>query len=255
MKAEFSVFRCLSDNYGVLMHDPATGATATIDVPEADAVERALDKAGWKLTDILVTHRHGDHIGGIPAIRARHDVRLIAPAKARAALPDADLYVGEGDTVSIGSLSGLVFDTPGHCADHVSYHFVGADALFCGDVIFKLGCGRVSEAPMETLWHSIEKLMTLPDDTHIYCGHDYLLSNVRFARAVEPGNNRLAALEEEAQADAAAGRMASISTLAQEKELNPFLRAASPDIARAVNLEDASPAEIFAALREWKNRF
>lgn len=255
MTAEFSVFRCLENNYGVLMHDPRTGATATIDVPDADAVERALQEKGWRLTDILVTHRHHDHIGGIPEIRARHEVRLVAPARAKAAVPDADIYVDEGDTVSVGALSGAVLYTPGHCEDHISYHFADARALFCGDVIFKLGCGRVSEAPMATLWHSIEKLMALSDDTRIYCGHDYLISNVRFARAVEPDNSRLATLETEAQTDALNGRLANISTLGEEKALNPFLRAADPAIAQAANLGDAPPEEVFAALREWKNRF
>jgi hydroxyacylglutathione hydrolase len=255
MPAEIRVFRCLSDNIGVLVRDAGSGACAAIDAPEEGPILRALDEAGWRLTDILVTHRHPDHVGGVAALKERFGARVTAPAKSGAAVPGADVRVAEGDLVRVGGLEAQVWETPGHCDDHVSYWFAGDGLLFSGDALFTLGCGRVLEGPPEVLHATLQRFLTLPDAAQVFCGHDYTLSNARFAEAVEPGNERLRFRAGEAETAAREGRLMVPSVLGEERATNPFLRADRPEVARSVNLEGAPPAEVFAALRAWKNRF
>ncbi|HEX2509968.1 MAG TPA: hydroxyacylglutathione hydrolase, partial [Microvirga sp.] len=164
-------------------------------------------------------------------------------------------YVREGDTVHVGGLQAHVWETPGHCADHVSYWFAADRALFAGDTLFTLGCGRVLEGRYADLWNSLQRLAALPDEAQVYSGHDYVLSNGRFALAVEPDNAALRSRMAEAEAAKAEGRFLVPSTIGREKETNPFLRAGEPAVARAVNKEGAPAVEVFTALREWKNRF
>jgi hydroxyacylglutathione hydrolase len=254
MPAEIHVFRCLSDNIGVLIRDPASGACAAIDAPEAEAVAAALDERGWPLTDILVTHRHVDHVGGIEALKTRFRCRVVAPAKAGGAVPGADVRVGEGDRVSVGGLEAEVWETPGHCADHVSYWFKDESVLFAGDTIFTLGCGRVLEGSYDDLWASLQRIAALPGETQVYTGHDYVLSNARFAVQADPDNAALKARMAQAERAREDGHFLVPSTIADERATNPFLRAGEPALARAVNLEGQPAAAVFAALREWKNR-
>ncbi len=241
MPARLHQYFCLSDNYGVLIHDPATGKTAAIDVPEAAATEVALKETGWRLSDIFVTHRHIDHIEGIPAIVAAHGCRVTAPAKARAELPQADAYVGEGDTVRLGTLSARVWDTPGHCRDHIAYYFPEDKILFAGDTLFAMGCGRVSESSYEEMWSSLSRMAALPDDTVVYCGHEYTLSNAKFALHVDPDNAALQKRAKEVEALRARGAATLPTSIGLEKATNPFLRAGS--------------AARFGELREAKNKF
>lgn len=253
---EIRAFLCRSDNIGVLIRDPETDACAAIDVPEAAAVLRVLDEEGWRLTDILVTHRHADHIEGIPEVVERTGARVTAPVKAGGAVPGAARYVAEGDHVSVGSLEAAVWETPGHCADHVTYHFADARVVFAGDTLFTLGCGRVMEAEPPMLWQSLRRFLDLPDDTAVYSGHDYVLSNARFALAADPDNAALAERAAEAERLAAQGRFLIPTTIGAERATNPFLRSGEPALARAVDLsEGADPAAVFTALRAWKNRF
>ena len=183
MSAEIHVFRCLEDNIGALVHDPATGACAAIDAPEEGPILRALNERDWTLTDLLVTHSHFDHVRAIPAIKARTRCRVIAPFKAAGQVPEVDATVREGDTVVIGELQGHVWETPGHCDDHVAYWFAADRALFCGDTLFTLGCGRVGGGSFADLWHSLERLAALPDEAKVCSGHDYTIANARFALA------------------------------------------------------------------------
>ncbi|KQT61627.1 hydroxyacylglutathione hydrolase [Methylobacterium sp. Leaf456] len=253
---EIRAFLCRSDNIGVLIRDPETGACAAIDVPEAAPVLAALDAEGWRLTDILVTHRHADHIEGIAEVVERTGARVTAPVKAGSAVPGAARTVSEGDRVSVGGLEAAVWETPGHCADHVTYHFADARVVFSGDTLFTLGCGRVMEADPVTLWRSLERFLPLPDDTRVYSGHDYVLSNARFALAADPDNAALKARMAEAERLSQEGGFLIPSTIGDEKATNPFLRAGEPALARAVDLPEGSdPAAVFTALRAWKNRF
>lgn len=255
-RPEIRTFLCRSDNIGVLIRDPRSGACAAIDVPEAAPVLAALEETGWTLTDILVTHRHGDHVAGISEVKRRTGAKVTAPAKAGDAVPEVDRTVAEGDRVRVGDLEAEVWETPGHCADHVSYVFRGSGVAFAGDTLFTLGCGRVMEAEPETLWHSLERFLDLPDDTEVYSGHDYVLSNARFALAADPDNAALKQRAAEAERADADGRFLIPSTIGAEKATNPFLRAAEPALARAVDLgPDSDPAKVFTALRAWKNRF
>jgi hydroxyacylglutathione hydrolase len=255
MPAQIHVFRCLEDNIGALVYDPNTGACAAIDAPEEGPILAALAQTGWQLSDILVTHRHADHVQAIEALKQRTGCRVVAPAKAGDQVPAVDAYVREGDTVHVGDLQAHVWETPGHCADHVSYWFAADRELFAGDTLFTLGCGRVLEGSYADLWNSLQRLAALPGEARVYSGHDYVLSNARFALAVEPNNEALKARTAEAERAKADGRFLVPSTIGEEKATNPFLRAGEPSVQRSVNMEGADPGAVFKALREWKNRF
>ncbi len=255
MTAHFHQFPCLSDNYGVLVHDSATGATASIDAPDAGAVMAALKTTGWTLTDILVTHHHADHVGGIPTLKAQFPkVRVVAPAAEAGSIGQVDLSVAESDIVSVGHLEAKVIATPGHTAGHIVYWFEEDGVLFAGDTLFALGCGRVLETSMTVMWESLLKLTRLPGETQVYCGHEYTQNNARFALTVEPGNAVLQQRVREVDALRAEKKPTLPTTIALELAANPFLRAAQPAVQAAAGLPGGDPAEVFAVLRERKNR-
>ena len=254
MSAQIHLFPCLQDNYGVLLHDSASGATAAIDAPEAAAVEAALTAKGWRLTDILVTHHHADHTGGIAALKEHHRCRVVAPHGEAARIPLVDVTVREGEKVRVGSLEGLVYETPGHTAGHISYFFAPEKVAFVGDTLFSIGCGRVIEGTPEMMWQSLLKLRGLPNDTRIYCGHEYTQANIRFAKTIEPANAALAAREKEADKLRAERKPTIPSTIGQEKAANPFLRADLPEVAKSVGLSGKPAWQVFAEIRERKNR-
>ncbi len=255
MPAKFHQFPCLKDNYGVLVHDPASGATASIDAPDADAVLDALATTGWTLTDILLTHHHADHIQGVAGLKARYPaVRVVAPAKEAQGIGGVDLGVAEHDTVSVGQLSAKVIETPGHTAGHIVYWFEAEDVLFAGDTLFALGCGRVFETPLDVMYESLMKLTHLPLETQVYAGHEYTLSNARFALTVDPDN---AVLRERAmgiERMREAGTPTLPTTIEIELATNPFLRADNPAVKAAIGMADADPAAVFSELRERKNK-
>src|SRR4051794_13472687 len=255
MPAETRLFQCLKDNYGVLVHDPATGATAAIDAPEAAPVEAALKATGWKLTDILVTHHHADHTGGIAELKGRHKCRVVAPKAEAGKIPLVDETVREGDKVSVGNLAANVIETPGHTAGHITFWFHGDKLAFAGDTLFSIGCGRVIEGTPEMMWTSLKKLRDLPGDTKVYCGHEYTLANIKFAQAIEPDNGALKARATEAEKQIADGQWTIPTTIDQEKAANPFLRADVPAVAAAVGLAGKPAAEVFTEIRARKNKF
>jgi hydroxyacylglutathione hydrolase len=255
MTAETCLFMCLQDNYGVLVHDKASGATAAIDAPEADPIETALNQTGWKLTDIFVTHHHGDHTGGIPHLKQRHNCRVVAPRNEAQRIALVDETVGEGDVVKLGELSARVLETPGHTAGHIAYWFESDCLAFVGDTLFSIGCGRVIEGTPEMMWRSLVKLRNLPGETRVYCGHEYTVANIRFAQTVEPDNLALIARAAEAAEQVGKHKPTIPTTLDAEKAANPFLRADLPEIAAAVGLPGKPPAQVFAELRARKNKF
>jgi hydroxyacylglutathione hydrolase len=255
MAAQTYLFPCLKDNFGLLLHDPASGATAAIDAPEAGPVEAALQKTGWKLTDILVTHHHADHTQGIGELKQHHKCRVVAPRAEAARIAHVDETVGEGDTVKVGGIATRVIETPGHTAGHISY-FLPADKLaFVGDTLFSIGCGRVIEGNPEMMWNSLLKLRALPDDTQFFCGHEYTDANIRFAKTIEPNNKALAARAGDVAKLVSAGKPTIPATIGAEKAANPFLRADQPDVAQAVGLAGSPAWKVFAEIRERKNKF
>ncbi|MGL5166246.1 MAG: hydroxyacylglutathione hydrolase [Afipia sp.] len=254
MTAEIRLFPCLSDNFGYLIHDPVTKATASIDAPEAGPIIKALQREGWTLTDILVTHHHNDHVGGIAELKTKYDCRVVAPYDKGTAIPQVDERVKEGATVKVGNLTARVLETPGHTLDHISYMFDTDHALFCADTLFSIGCGRVFEGTYPMMWESLLKLRALPNDTRVYCGHEYTASNVKFALGIEPNNPALKARAEEVAKQRAANQPTIPTLIRDEKEANVFLRADVPAVASAVGLAGKSPAEVFGELRERKNK-
>jgi hydroxyacylglutathione hydrolase len=253
MPAQTYLFPCLSDNFGVLLHDPATGATASIDAPEAAPVEAALKARGWTLTDILVTHHHGDHTAGVAPLKQKYNCRVVGPNSEKFRAVDETL--GEGQTVKVGSLVARVLETPGHTLDHISYVLDADRIAFVGDTLFSIGCGRVIEGTPAQMWQSLLKLRALPDDTQFFCGHEYTQANIRFALTIEPQNKALLARAKEVDALRAAGKPTIPATIGAEKEANCFLRADVPSVAASVGMSGRPAPEVFAEIRERKNKF
>jgi hydroxyacylglutathione hydrolase len=215
----------LSDNYVWLLRDEATGTVAVVDPGEAGPVEAALAARGWEPALILLTHHHGDHVGGVAALKAAHGAAVIGAAADAHRLPALDRAVSPGDTVAVGESEAVVIDTPGHTRGHIAYHFPEAGVLACGDTLFSLGCGRMFEGSAEEFFAALARLAALPDDTLVLCGHEYTQSNARFALSVEPDNAALRARAAEVEAQRAAGRPTVPVALGAEKAANPFLRA------------------------------
>ncbi len=246
-----------TDNYIWLLR--CGTAAAVVDPGDATPVLAYLAREGLALTAILATHHHGDHVGGIPALLARFPVPVFGPA--HESIPGRTRALVEGDTVTVPGLPVTLatLDIPGHTAGHIAYHGAvdGTPSLFCGDTLFAAGCGRVFEGTPPQMWASLCKLAALPDATNIYCGHEYTLANLRFARAVEPGNVDIAARQAREQARRERNEPTLPCTLEDERRTNPFLRAPEPAVraaaARRAGHPLASDADAFAALREWKN--
>ena len=254
MAAEIRTFTCLSDNFGYLIHDHETKATASIDAPEAGPIIKALEREGWTLTDILVTHHHADHVGGVAELKQKYGSRVVAPHDKSAKIANVDLRVGQGDVVKVGGLLARVLETPGHTLDHIAYVFDSEKALFAADTLFSIGCGRVFEGNYPMMWDSLQKLRALPDDFKLYCGHEYTAANVKFALTVEPDNAALKARAEEVAKLRADGKPTIPTLLGEEKQANVFLRADEPSVAAGVRMKGRSATEVFGELRERKNK-
>ena len=249
-------FLCLTDNYGVLVHDSSTGATASIDAPESGPIIAALAERSWDLTEVLITHHHADHIQGVAELKARfRDLNVWGPAKDAARIPFLDRLVSEGDYARVGSLEAKVIETPGHTLGHIAYHFEEDEIAFCGDTLFSLGCGRAFEAPYAVLWNSLVKLAALPGETQLYCGHEYTEANARFAATIEPSNPILKARIEEVARLRAQRRPTLPTTVAAELAANPFLRADAPTVQATLGMAGSDPVAVFAEMRARKDRF
>lgn len=250
---EIHQFPCLSDNYGVLIHDVENNLTASIDAPEASAVKQALAEKGWTLTHILTTHYHVDHTGGNIELKSETGCTIVGPRNEAERVPGIDVQVGEGDSYEFGAFTARVFDTPGHTAGHITYWFPDASVAFAGDTLFTMGCGRVFEGDAKTMWTSLSKIRALPPETVIYSGHEYTQSNAEFALTVEPGNQALQARAKEVREMRSRGEPTVPTTLARELETNPFLRPDSVEIQQSVDKVGRDDWEIFGAVRQRKD--
>src|ERR1700724_2356352 len=254
MAAEIRLFPCLSDNFGHLIHDPAPNATASIDAPEAGPIIRALEREGWTLTDILITHHHHDHVGGVAELKQKYNCRVVAPHDKSTKIANVDLRAANADVIKVGSLLARVLETPGHTLDHVSYVFDNEKALFAADTLFSIGCGRGVEGTYPMMWESLLKLRALPDDFKLYCGHEYTAANVKFALTIEPDNATLKARAEEVKRLRADSKPTIPTLLGEEKKANVFLRADEPSVAAGVRRKGRGAAEVFGEIRERKNK-
>lgn len=255
MPMDLIVVPCLRDNFAFLIRDPATGAAACVDVPETAPVLAALQKAGWALTDILLTHHHDDHIQGVPDLVAATGARVTGAAADAHRLPALDTALHPGDSVTLGRETGTVFDVSGHTVGHIAFHFPGSGLAFTGDSLMAAGCGRLFEGTPAQMWTSLSRLAALPGETRICSGHDYLDGNLRFAAHLEPGNPALMSRIERLSEMRREGQLPMPSLLSEELATNPFLRAPLPTLRQAMGLADAADHEVFAAIRAAKDKF
>ena len=227
MPIEIARVPVLSDNYVWLVHDPVSKETAAVDPAVSDEVLAAADARGWKITQIWNTHWHPDHIGGNEAIKAATGCRVSGPAGEKAKIPTLDVPLHEGDHVSLGAIVGDVVDVPAHTAGHIAIHLPGEGAVFVGDTLFAMGCGRLFEGTADQMYHNMLRLSQLPEETRVYCAHEYTQSNGRFALVAEPGNADIARRMDEVNAARARGEATVPTTIALERATNPFMRANS----------------------------
>ena len=254
-KLEIALVPLLKDNYGYLLHEPKSGLTAVLDPSEAEPVLEAVAARGWRLSHILNTHHHGDHCGGNRELKAANGARVVGPAYDRARIPAIDEAVDEASGFRFGEAQARVLFIPGHTRGHIAFWFEDAQALFCGDTLFSLGCGRMFEGDAVMMWGSLSKLRALPGETRVYCGHEYTEANARFALTVDPDNKALQARSAAVKRLRAEGRPTIPSMLAEERAANPFLRADDPAMAERLGLAGRPAHEVFGEIRRRKDNF
>ncbi|WGV14624.1 hydroxyacylglutathione hydrolase [Fuscovulum ytuae] len=255
MPLELVTLPCLADNYAYLVHDPASGATAVVDVPEAAPILAALSARGWGLTDIWLTHHHNDHIDGVPALRSATGAKVTGAAADAHRLPPLDTALPDDGTFTFAGQTVETFPVPGHTIGHIAFHIPAAHLAFTGDSLMAAGCGRLFEGTPAQMWASLSRLAALPGETLICSGHEYTTGNLRFAQTLEPANpalisriERVAGLRRES--------LPSVPVpLSEECDTNPFLRAHLPGLKSAIGRPDASDVETFAEIRARKDRF
>jgi hydroxyacylglutathione hydrolase len=255
MPLDLVTIPCLSDNYAFLIHDPASGETAVIDVPDAAPILNALRQRGWTLSQILLTHHHADHIQGVAELRAATGAKVAGYGADAHRLPPLDTALVEGQSVQVGGEAGTVIDVSGHTLGHIAFHFPASALVFTADSLMACGCGRLFEGSGPQMWASLSKLARLPPETLVCSGHEYTASNARFALSLEPDNqaliSRVAAIADARQK----GHPTVPSRLSEELATNPFLRANLPQMKARLGLAEASDAAVFTEIRARKDRF
>lgn len=250
--AEVRLIPCLSDNYAVLVH--AGEETILVDAPEAAPIQAALSDTGWTLTSVLITHHHADHAQALPDVRG--SAKVYGPASEASRIAGLDETLPDGCDITVGGVRVLGIETPGHTSGPLSYHLPDEGIAFTGDTLFAMGCGRLFEGDAATMWGSFTRLRdALPDDTRIFCGHEYTLTNAKFAHQALPDDQAIADRLAEVEAMRAAGNPTLPTTMAAEKATNPFMRSDDPSVATALGLQGADPVTVFAKLREGRNAF
>jgi hydroxyacylglutathione hydrolase len=255
MPLEIVTIPCLKDNYAFLAHDRASGETAVIDVPEAAAIAAALAQRGWRLSHVLLTHHHWDHVDGLADLLADHPAKVMGAAADADRLPKLDIAVSEGDTITIGSEQGKVIDVSGHTMNHLAFHFPDSAVVFTADSLMAMGCGRLFEGTPAQMFASLAKLAALPPETLVCSGHEYTASNAKFALTIEPDNAALISRVEKIETARAQGRPTVPSLLSTERATNPFLRSDSPEIQANLGMSGAEPVQVFAEIRRRKDSF
>tara|TARA_R110002020_G_scaffold56389_9_gene156023 strand:+ start:143 stop:886 length:744 start_codon:yes stop_codon:yes gene_type:complete len=226
---EIQIFLCLSDNYGILLHDKKTGQTVAIDTPDGEEIAAQCEKRGWNLTEIWNTHHHWDHTGGNLFLKEKFDLTITGPGMIEDRIPGLDKGVGDGDQFDFAGHKVHVWHTPGHTKDHIVFYVPAANSVFVGDTLFLMGCGRLFEGSPAQMRSSLQKLAELPPETKVYCGHEYTLSNAAFALTVEPENQALLSAIKSATLRREQGEPTVPGTIEQELATNPFMRAESDE--------------------------
>lgn len=253
MPLELVTIPCLEDNYAFLLHNPDSGDTLLVDVPDAAPIQAELDARGWTLTQILLTHHHWDHVDGLPHLH--HSAKIVGAATDAHRLPDLDIAVAEGDALMLCGTAAQVFDVSGHTINHIAVYLPDAGVVFTADSLMALGCGRLFEGSPAQMWQSLQKLRTLPPETLVCSGHEYTETNARFAMTIEPDNPRLISRIDAVNDIRARGGATVPSTLDDELATNPFLRADVPALQTALGLQGSDPADVFAHIRKKRDNF
>jgi len=248
---EYYQYPYMEDNYGVLIHSPGTGETASVDCGDADAAEQALQHKDWSLTHILVTHHHTDHVAGLKKLKQSSNCLVIGPS----GISGVDQIVAGNDSFDFAGVNVKTIHTPGHTIDMINYYLPEEKTVFTGDTLFSLGCGRLFEGDAPMMWKSLQKLMQLPEDTVIYSSHEYTQANAAFAITVDPDNNDLKQRIAKITKLRADEQATVPSLLSEELMTNPFLRPADASIRQVLNMPEASDTEVFAEIRKRKDNF
>ncbi|XP_047336743.1 hydroxyacylglutathione hydrolase 2, mitochondrial-like isoform X2 [Impatiens glandulifera] len=253
---EIELIPCLRDNYAYLLHDVHTGTVGVVDPSEASPVIDALSRKNRNLNYILNTHHHYDHTGGNLELKEYYGAKVIGSREDKDRIPGIDIVVNEGDKWMFAGHEVLIFETPGHTRGHISFYFPKSLAIFTGDTLFSLSCGKLFEGTPEQMLSSLKKIMALPDQTSIYCGHEYTLSNAKFALSIEPKNEALQSYAAQVTQLRNKGLPTVPSTLKKEKLCNPFLRTSSMEIRQSLKIPaTANDAEALGAIRQAKDSF
>ncbi|WP_375620899.1 hydroxyacylglutathione hydrolase [Bartonella sp. AA97HXZ] len=248
-------FICREDNFGVLLHDEKSGMTAAIDAPEGKAIHNALKRHNWTLNTIFVTHHHHDHVEALSELKQVYNTTVIGPEAEKEKIDHLDKTLQPDESFSFGSHLLLALSTPGHTLGALSYYFPEKNLLFAGDTLFSLGCGRLFEGTPAQMLNSLKKLRKLPDETLLYCGHEYTKNNALFALTIDPHNKKLHQRIEEVFLLRAKNAMTLPVTLGQEKATNPFLRWDDSVLRRNLVMEEETDEEVFAEIRRRKDNF
>ncbi len=224
-----SLFPCLSDNYGFLLHEPVSGQTAAIDTPDANEIARQCEKRGWQLTHIFNTHHHYDHTGGNLTLKDKYGVQIVGPAAEAEKIPGLDTALKDEDVFTFGATNIEFRSTPGHTLGHGVYYVPDEKSVFVGDTLFIMGCGRLFEGSPKQMYDSLKKLAALPEQTQVYCAHEYTLSNAKFAVTIEPENLDLLKAVQRAKELREKGEPTVPGTIGTELKINPFMRAGTPE--------------------------
>ena len=245
----------LNDNYIYLIHDPVSGETAVVDPAIAQPVLDTLNNYGWTLNYIFNTHHHWDHVGANLELKEKTGCLILASEADQSRIPGIDKKLKQGDEIKLGNQFVNVFETPGHTLGHIVYHFPDSNALFCGDTLFSMGCGRLFEGSAEQMWHSLQQLKDLPKETQIYCAHEYTQANGKFALTIEPDNRLLQQRTRQVKLLRNHKKPTIPCTLELELATNPFLRENSPEIQKSIGMAGQPMVEVFRKIRELKDHF